>query len=49
MSDSLGGQLTCPKHGWKFDLASGECVAKGSRPLKRFDARVEDELLQAYW
>lgn len=44
-----GMRLTCPKHGWKFDIASGNCVEKGSRPLKRFDARVEGGRLQAYW
>jgi nitrite reductase/ring-hydroxylating ferredoxin subunit/alkylhydroperoxidase/carboxymuconolactone decarboxylase family protein YurZ len=44
-----GLQLTCPKHGWKFDIASGQCIEKGSRPLKRFDTRVEGGRLQAYW
>ena len=44
-----GQRLTCPKHGWKFDIASGQCVEKGSRPLRRFDARVEGGRLQAYW
>jgi nitrite reductase/ring-hydroxylating ferredoxin subunit/alkylhydroperoxidase/carboxymuconolactone decarboxylase family protein YurZ len=44
-----GMRLTCPKHGWKFDIASGRCIEKGSRPLKQFDARVEGGRLQAYW
>ncbi len=44
-----GTQLTCPKHGWKFDIASGKCIEKGSRPLRRFDTRVEGGRLQAYW
>ena len=44
-----GMRLTCPKHGWKFDIASGNCIEKGSRPLKRFDARVEGGRLQAFW
>ena len=44
-----GQRLTCPKHGWVFDIASGQCVEKGSRPLRRFDSRVEGGRLQAYW
>jgi nitrite reductase/ring-hydroxylating ferredoxin subunit/alkylhydroperoxidase/carboxymuconolactone decarboxylase family protein YurZ len=44
-----GARLTCPKHGWKFDIASGKCVEKGSRPLRRFESRVASGRLQAYW
>ena len=33
--------LTCPKHGWVFDLASGACVDKGDTPLTRHPCRVE--------
>jgi len=44
-----GRQLTCPKHQWKFDVTTGECVEKGNRPLRRFDARVENGRLLVYW
>jgi nitrite reductase/ring-hydroxylating ferredoxin subunit/alkylhydroperoxidase/carboxymuconolactone decarboxylase family protein YurZ len=44
-----GTQLTCPKHQWAFDVTSGECVAKGSRPLKQFDSKIEQGILLAYW
>jgi len=44
-----GTQLTCPKHQWTFDVTSGECVAKGSRPLKQFDSKIEQGRLLAYW
>ena len=44
-----GTQLTCPKHKWAFDVSTGECVAKGSRPLRQFDSRIKDGLLQAIW
>ena len=44
-----GTQLTCPKHQWAFDVTSGECLAKGDRPLKRFRSRVELGRLSAYW
>ena len=44
-----GLELTCPKHKWVFDLASGACVEKGTQPLKRFQAKVEKARLLAYW
>jgi nitrite reductase/ring-hydroxylating ferredoxin subunit/alkylhydroperoxidase/carboxymuconolactone decarboxylase family protein YurZ len=44
-----GTQLTCPKHKWVFDVSSGECVDKGSRPLRQFDNRVTKGRLQAIW
>lgn len=44
-----GTRLTCPKHGWVFDVVSGKCVKKGSRPLRRFESRVEGGKLQARW
>jgi nitrite reductase/ring-hydroxylating ferredoxin subunit/alkylhydroperoxidase/carboxymuconolactone decarboxylase family protein YurZ len=43
------GRLTCPKHHWAFDIASGECVEKGDRPLTRFEHKVETGRLLAYW
>lgn len=44
-----GTRLTCPKHEWRFDISTGECIAKGNRPLRRFEHKVEDETLYAYW
>jgi nitrite reductase/ring-hydroxylating ferredoxin subunit/alkylhydroperoxidase/carboxymuconolactone decarboxylase family protein YurZ len=41
--------LTCPKHQWKFDLETGECIEKGNHPLKNFEARIKDEVVQAWW
>jgi nitrite reductase/ring-hydroxylating ferredoxin subunit/alkylhydroperoxidase/carboxymuconolactone decarboxylase family protein YurZ len=42
-------KLTCPKHQWAFDVRTGQCVEKGDRPLKRFEAKVEGGKLYAYW
>ena len=39
--------LTCPKHGWKFDVTTGACVEKGDRPLRQFDTKIEDGVLLA--
>jgi len=44
-----GLELTCPKHQWAFDLTTGACVKKGNRPLKQFEAKVEQSRLLAYW
>ncbi len=44
-----GHRLTCPKHQWAFDLETGECIAKGDRPLKSFETKIEDGRLLAYW
>jgi nitrite reductase/ring-hydroxylating ferredoxin subunit len=44
-----GLRLTCPKHEWEFDVATGECVAKGNRPLRRFEHKVENGKLLAWW
>jgi len=44
-----GTRLTCPKHHWSFDVTTGDCVAVGNRPLNRFEHKVEDGVLYAYW
>ncbi|MBL8348776.1 MAG: Rieske 2Fe-2S domain-containing protein [Burkholderiaceae bacterium] len=44
-----GCTLTCPKHEWAFDIRSGECIAKGSSPLRRWDSKVEAGRLLARW
>ena len=36
-----GHTLTCPKHGWQFDITSGQCIAVGNRPLKQLMHRIE--------
>lgn len=44
-----GFRLTCPKHRWQFDIRTGECIAKGDRPLKRFEDKIENGLLYTRW
>lgn len=44
-----GTTLTCPKHNWQFDITTGECIAKGTHPLKQFDTKVENGVLYAWW
>ena len=42
-------RLTCPKHGWTFDLGSGTCVSGGNRPLRQLPSKVENGVLLAQW
>ncbi len=44
-----GCTLTCPKHQWQFDLRSGDCIAKGSSPLKLWPSKVVKGRLLANW
>lgn len=44
-----GLTLKCPKHGWVFDLSTGDCIAQGDRPLRRFEHRLEAGRLLVFW
>lgn len=43
-----GDIMTCPKHGWTFDVRSGECVDKGDRPLHELESKIENGRLWVY-
>jgi nitrite reductase/ring-hydroxylating ferredoxin subunit/alkylhydroperoxidase/carboxymuconolactone decarboxylase family protein YurZ len=44
-----GTTLTCPKHEWAFDIRSGQCIAKGDSPLRRWETQVVNARVQARW
>lgn len=44
-----GHALTCPKHGWRFDVRTGACTQHGDRPLREWDCRLHEGRLQAFW
>jgi nitrite reductase/ring-hydroxylating ferredoxin subunit/alkylhydroperoxidase/carboxymuconolactone decarboxylase family protein YurZ len=44
-----GCTLTCPKHQWQFDIRSGDCISKGTRPLRRWPSKVASGRLLAQW
>jgi nitrite reductase/ring-hydroxylating ferredoxin subunit/alkylhydroperoxidase/carboxymuconolactone decarboxylase family protein YurZ len=44
-----GARLTCPKHHWVFDVASGRCVAEGDRPLNAIPHKVAKGRVRGYW
>lgn len=43
------GTLTCPKHGWSFDIQSGDCIKKGKTPLTRLTSKVLNGRLLVHW
>ena len=44
-----GQQLTCPKHGWTFDINGGACTAVGDRGLTRWPHKIVKGRLWAQW
>lgn len=41
-----GDVLTCPRHGWRYDLRTGECLNHESTPLRRYGLKLEgDDIL----
>ncbi len=43
------GALTCPKHQWAFDVASGACIKNGNTPLTRLDSKAANGRVLAFW
>ena len=37
-----GCVVTCPDHGWSFDLTSGACHKDGGSPIRSYPLRVVD-------
>ncbi len=37
------GVLTCPWHGWQFQLASGECLTDPSTCQTKYEVKVEGD------
>lgn len=44
-----GAFLTCPKHRWRFDLATGACVAVGDQSLRSLAHKIEDDRVWVQW
>ena len=38
-----GKTVTCPWHGWEYDVASGACQMDASITVQRFDVKVEGD------
>ncbi len=37
-----GDIITCPRHGWRYNIRTGACENQPSAPLRRHGVRVED-------
>ena len=38
-----GTAVTCPWHGWEYDVTSGACTMDGSITLAQYDVKVEGQ------
>ena len=38
-----GTTVTCPWHGWEYDVASGACAMDASVTVQRFDVKVDGD------
>ena len=45
----LGNEISCPFHGWRFNMITGQCIERGNRPLLKYDAREENGRLLVFW
>ncbi|MEP6924519.1 MAG: Rieske (2Fe-2S) protein [Pyrinomonadaceae bacterium] len=44
---SLRGQIIeCSRHGWKFDVTTGECFNSRSCSIEAYEVIVEDEMIK---
>jgi nitrite reductase/ring-hydroxylating ferredoxin subunit len=39
--DLEGSVVTCPWHGWQYDVTTGACVANPSAKVERYEVQVE--------
>ena len=36
------GQVSCPLHGWLFDVRTGQCLTRPDRPVRTYQVRVHE-------
>jgi nitrite reductase (NADH) small subunit/3-phenylpropionate/trans-cinnamate dioxygenase ferredoxin subunit len=41
-----GDEVTCPWHGWRFDLATGACKTIAEDCTRAFAVRLNDDILE---
>ena len=34
--------VTCPRHGWRYNLKTGACLEGDGQPLRRFGVKIEN-------
>lgn len=40
-----GNKVTCPRHGWVYDIRTGECLNQPSAPLRKHGLKIEDGVI----
>lgn len=40
-----GDVVTCPRHGWRYNLKTGECLEGNGQCLRRYGVKVENGLV----
>lgn len=46
LGEYTGGAIACcPRHQWKYDLESGECLSNDSPPLKKYGLKIEGDTI----
>lgn len=40
-----GDVATCPRHGWKFNLVTGECLNQNASKLKKYGLKIEGDVI----
>ncbi len=40
-----GDVATCPRHGWKFNLSTGECLNHNASKLKKYGLKIEGDVI----
>lgn len=40
-----GDVATCPRHGWKFNLVTGECLNQNASKLRKYGLKIEGDVI----
>lgn len=40
-----GDVATCPRHGWKYNLETGECLNQNVSKLKKYGLKIEGDVI----
>ena len=40
-----GDIATCPRHGWKYNLVTGECLNQNTSKLRKYGLKIEDNVI----
>lgn len=41
-----GDEFTCPRHGWRYNIRTGECLNHDSVKLRKYEYIIEDGMIK---